>query len=673
MSDRNQVTLNNPIFIIGCPRSGTTLLQRMLDAHPEIAIAPETHFMQYFWQRRVEYGALNQDDNFQQLLAQITTSPEFAETGINEHYFRQVAWDNERTYKSLFQLLLQQYRELKNVSLVGEKTPNHVLFLSTLQEFFPNARFINIIRDPRAVVNSWRSVPWSSGNLIRDAEHWRGHVRPTLRYSQSLESKVLNIFYERLVTESEVTLRSVCKFLNIEYTSALLTYHEKTAENLNLDREPWKKQVLNPVSLDHITKWQKELSQSEITQIEAVTWQEMRDLGYEKMSSPNQLFSAMATYNIKRVLQKTFSEKKPKKIKHDYLTKVVFLYTWAGNPYKELLSNSLKKNSIEVQGYRRKKVIFLPLNTNYKKVDILHLHTLERWLYGRNILRRLIKASLFSLQIKILKIQGTKIIWTVHELYNKLNPIDEAIIDRQLIRLGKQLDGIICHCNSVREKVVEVTGKTEGVKVIPHGNYIGSYSNQINQSLAREKLKLPSSSIIFLLFGGLYRYKGVINAIQAFQSLPNNKNAYLLIAGKPKEENLAEEFLSYVDKTSKIQFFLEEIPDEEIQVYFNACDCVLLPYQTFTTSGVALLAMSFARACIAPRKGFFGDMLDDSGAILYDKEDQQGLLKALETAIECQEKLEPMGEHNFTIAQKYNWDWVATETAALYHQCLDNS
>ena len=96
MSDRNQVTLNNPIFIIGCPRSGTTLLQRMLDAHPEIAIAPETHFMQYFWQRRVEYGDLNQDDNFQQLLAQITTSPEFAETGINEHYFRQVAWDNER-------------------------------------------------------------------------------------------------------------------------------------------------------------------------------------------------------------------------------------------------------------------------------------------------------------------------------------------------------------------------------------------------------------------------------------------------------------------------------------------------------------------------------------------------------------------------------------------------
>lgn len=66
-------------FLVGCPRSGTTLLQRLLDAHPDVAVAPETFFVERFWQRREEYGPLADDRCFERLLHDISAVPEFAE------------------------------------------------------------------------------------------------------------------------------------------------------------------------------------------------------------------------------------------------------------------------------------------------------------------------------------------------------------------------------------------------------------------------------------------------------------------------------------------------------------------------------------------------------------------------------------------------------------------
>ena len=158
--------LKDPIFIIGCPRSGTTLLQQMLDAHSDILITPETHFMQYFLNRREEYGDLNQDVNYQQLIQNIIALPEFSEMELSAHAFSEAAWRNERNYAAIFLLLLEKFAHSRGVQIVGKKTPNHVMHIPKLKQLFPSARFVNIVRDPRAVVNSWRSATWS--NFIKD-------------------------------------------------------------------------------------------------------------------------------------------------------------------------------------------------------------------------------------------------------------------------------------------------------------------------------------------------------------------------------------------------------------------------------------------------------------------------------------------------------------------------
>lgn len=657
--------LENPIFIVGCPRSGTTLLQRMLDAHPEVAIAPETHFMQYFWNHRSSFGNLQEDENFRHLLNQLIAIPEFGEMGINTNQFVEIAWQKERTYQSLFEQLLQEFKTIKNVSVVGEKTPNHILFLTPLKEFFPKARFINIIRDPRGVVNSWRSVPWSSGKITQDAQRWRGHVVQALNCPQSLQSSLFTIFYETLLREPEKKLRSICHFLELEYSPIMLNYYQNSGD-INLEREPWKKQSLNPIDLDRLNRWKNELSSQQIKDIEAVTWWEMKQLGYQGITPITQLVPAVMTQKGQQAWKRFFSKKQTDSAENNEGQKVVFISTWQSNPYKKLLATHLEEKGATVKEYRCKSVFFLPLALKDGQPDIVHFHTLERWLYSSNERYRKLKAFFFLKQINFLKGKGTKIVWTVHELHKKVGSIDEKIIDQQLARLGEYFDGIIAHSDSTKTEIIEILGEQKTVKVIPHGNYIGSYPNTISKSVARQKLNLSPSSIVFLVFGGLYRYKGVLEAIEAFQKVTMNQPTDLVIAGNPNETGLREEISSRITNCSTIHFIPERIPDEEIQIYFNACDCVLLPYQTFTTSGIALLAMSFARSCIAPRQGFFGDTLDDSGAILYENDEEQGLLKAMKKALENPEKLTQMGQYNLHLAQEWSWDWVAEQTLQVY-------
>jgi glycosyltransferase involved in cell wall biosynthesis len=112
------------------------------------------------------------------------------------------------------------------------------------------------------------------------------------------------------------------------------------------------------------------------------------------------------------------------------------------------------------------------------------------------------------------------------------------------------------------------------------------------------------------------------------------------------------------------------IPDDQIQLYMNACDVVIFPYRDILTSGAVLLAMSFGRACIAPRKGCIGEVLDDTGAFLYEIDDENGLMKAMKSALDKSSHLSVMGQHNRHLAEKYNWKHIAEMTNDIYRSCL---
>ena len=202
-----------PVFLVGCPRSGTTLLRRMMDAHAAMAIAPETHFIRRFYLRRTTTGISPTTTTTGDWWTPLRRSPKLVEMGIDLDRYRAASRDGPRTYGHLLGLLLEQFRTARGCPVVGEKTPNHLLYMQTLQRFFPDARFVHIVRDPRGVVNSWRDVPWSTGRISGDAEVWRRYLATARRRPPVGADRLCQVHYERLVAAPEETLRRICQFL----------------------------------------------------------------------------------------------------------------------------------------------------------------------------------------------------------------------------------------------------------------------------------------------------------------------------------------------------------------------------------------------------------------------------------------------------------------------------
>jgi glycosyltransferase involved in cell wall biosynthesis len=348
--------------------------------------------------------------------------------------------------------------------------------------------------------------------------------------------------------------------------------------------------------------------------------------------------------------------------------KAAFLSEWWDNPYMTLLIDYLNLKGVKVGRYQWRGIIFLPQVIRQGKPDILHLHTLHRFLLGRYEITRLIKLLIFSVQLLILRLIGTKIIWTVHEWNDKFRDGVQTISKTHAVILGKLLDVVITHCDSTKREVDEVFRLEQKNKlfVVPHVNFIDYYENKINPIEARKALNIETENIVFLIFGSLYRYKGILEAIDAFKKLQKDKIS-LIIAGNPYE-GLKEPIEKKISGCKNIIFVPKKILDDEVQIYMNACDWVVIPYRVFTTSGVAVLAMSFERACIAPDAGFFSDVLDESGAILYDSIQEDSLLNAMKQAIEKRNNVLQMGKHNLKLAEQWNWKYVGEETFNFYQK-----
>jgi len=350
--------------------------------------------------------------------------------------------------------------------------------------------------------------------------------------------------------------------------------------------------------------------------------------------------------------------------------KVIFI-PYYKNPYQKLLLNGLHKLGIkgEATGTRR---IFSLLRIAFEhwKPHIIHLHWQHPFLIASSKLETIIKSITFILELLFLKIVGIKFVWTVHNLRNHENRhVKLEIFFTRL--LSRFCNAIIAHCETAKREVQRVFGvkNEDKIAVIPIGNYLNCYDNTISQDESRKKLRLSSSDLVFLFLGIIRPYRGISELIDAFQRL-NINNAKLIIAGRPSKSYIAEQIKGEVKGSSNIQIRLEFIPDDEIQIYMNAADVVVLPYQDVLSSSGIILAMSFGKAIIAPAIGCIPDTLDNSGSLIYDPGVKDGLLKALEASTTPNVNLKEMGNHNLKIAENLSWDNIAKLTCEVYKQCL---
>ncbi len=228
-------------------------------------------------------------------------------------------------------------------------------------------------------------------------------------------------------------------------------------------------------------------------------------------------------------------------------------------------------------------------------------------------------------------------------------------------------DGFIVHYQSLQTRLSQELNlqKTQKITVIYHGNYIDAYPNQTTPIQARQILSIPNYKFVFLLFGNIYPSKGFVEAIYTFKQLDLD-DSFLIIAGKPANRQIHHQIYKLTQNSTNIRYIPQIIPDAEIQNYMQASNCIILPYQIFTTSGVAILAMSFAKPCIAPDSGFFREIFADNGAFLFDPTNPYSLGLAMQQAMKNCRQLTAMGKYNLERVKKWNWEYVADATYQTY-------
>jgi hypothetical protein len=285
---RNAQTPNPYVFVVGAARSGTTLLQRMLDAHPQLAVVNETYWVPRKFRERT--GLTREGLVTPALLPQLLASPKFSRMGVTEEDLLGLLDDGEPVrYERFVARIFDLYAERRGKPLAGDKTPGYVRRIGRIHELWPRARFVHIIRDPRDVCLSmleWRSGErtagqfgtWDMDPVISTALYWRYSVAVGREAGESLGPTLYHeVRYEDHVSSPERELAKMCDFLGLPYAEEMTRFYEGKTRRRKLGRSS-KAQWLPPTAA--LRDWRTQLPTGDVERVEAVAGDLLRCLGY---------------------------------------------------------------------------------------------------------------------------------------------------------------------------------------------------------------------------------------------------------------------------------------------------------------------------------------------------------------------------------------------------------
>jgi hypothetical protein len=237
--------IDNPIFILGTQRSGTTLLCRMLSAHPRLFIQNE----------------LNVREIFAPIKSKINILSVIKNLIFNDHG------------KSLNSILKEN-----NKDIWGLKDPELTGYLSDLKSFFPDSKYVVIVRDARAVTKSYIENKWGLGtNVYTGAQRWVSEVALQYDFYKNNENVYL-LRFEDLIFDSKKEIIKLLNFLEIEFDEKVLSFNE-TPTLYHMTRE--NKNTFSSINKNIPNKWEETFTKKEIEIIETIADKELLELGYK--------------------------------------------------------------------------------------------------------------------------------------------------------------------------------------------------------------------------------------------------------------------------------------------------------------------------------------------------------------------------------------------------------
>ena len=273
-----------PFFIVGCSRSGTTLLQVLIDAHPDLAIPPESHIYDRFGPFLNLYGDLTVSRNRGRFIAAL----------LNDSFIRQ--WqldigvtDVERRLRradriGVIDALFCLYAENKGAVRWGDKTPEHIRYLREIRADFPQARLIHLIRDGRDVAEAMRRMVFGPVTAFGLAHEWRREVGYWGEFCGEYgTANTLLLSYEDLVTQPHESVSTLLRFIGARELDTVSRYASTSlSRNLATTQKAWHSSLRKGISTKKIGIYRAKFSAREIELFESIAGEALEAYGYPR-------------------------------------------------------------------------------------------------------------------------------------------------------------------------------------------------------------------------------------------------------------------------------------------------------------------------------------------------------------------------------------------------------
>jgi hypothetical protein len=281
--------------VVGCPRSGTSLLAVMLDSHSELAVPPETAFLgPVAWLQGP--SEVVRRSFFDVVTADRIAISNWSDFGLDkDQFWRRLEAIEPFTVSAGLRIFYAMYAEGERKPRYGEKTPGYVLMMPQIAALLPEAHFIHVIRDPGDTALSLRKTWFAPSQDFRVlGEEWKKHVEAGRRAS-SLVRRYLEVRFEELVLHPERELKRVSEYVSLAWDPVMLEYRERGAARLERlqgrlhargpmiareERTRIHANLTRAPDADRLQVWRREMTPAERDILEDAAGPLVRELGY---------------------------------------------------------------------------------------------------------------------------------------------------------------------------------------------------------------------------------------------------------------------------------------------------------------------------------------------------------------------------------------------------------
>ncbi|HJN06527.1 MAG TPA: sulfotransferase [Bacteroidales bacterium] len=283
---------NIPIFfIVGRPRSGTTLLRTLFDAHPNVNFPPECQFIVNLYPKYGKKTNWTEKDILsfyndlinQWLFDTWTIDPDKLKKTL-------LSYKGHNTYGTICKVVYMQYISLfekEKLLTIGDKNPGYAIYTKLLLKIFPEAKFIHIIRDYRDNFVSIKNVDFELPIPSLVVQKWKYFFKKFNKDGAERPDTYYVIKYEDLVKDPEIQLEKLCKFIGAEYKASVFNFHNKKDEILKTYPpgyiQNYHSSLMKKINTSKIGVWKKQLSPWKIKLMDATAGKVAVQAGYERV------------------------------------------------------------------------------------------------------------------------------------------------------------------------------------------------------------------------------------------------------------------------------------------------------------------------------------------------------------------------------------------------------